>query len=371
MKKYMLTLSSIIIALTTNLCSLNAFAEKTSYIPNSVVCISCENELSNAALEMLQQQEVTVSEIVYNTENSNFGLQPYEINTFSADKSQVTIVESGLSEFVDVYGIEADSDEKVYLSEYAEWSSDNLNVVFADRGRLLAIGSGDAEVSVKYGQFELIIYVTVQSDVDYESIIARNNMARDMTSEQRLRYVGNANSMVNCSWTPSANLTGWRSGYVFYAGQSYRGIPYSQTVNQVNKEGFLNSLGNSNFYSTYYNSQNVAMPRYGNDCSGFVSMAYEIPRQNTTQFINGVKNGTYKRIGSYDPNNLTRDALLSSYANMTAGDALVKEGHALFVASNMSGESYCIMYEQTPYYAQTTRWTYAELANGGYMPFSK
>lgn len=367
----MFVLTGIIIALMVNLFSLNVFAEKTNNVSNSVVRIFCENGLDDYALDVLQQQGITVAEVVYNTERSNVGLLPYEINSLLVDQTQVTIVESGSSEFVDVYGIEKNSSEKVYLSEYAEWLSNDLSVVFADRGRLLAIGSGDAKVSVKYGQFELVIDVTVQSEVNYDSIIARNNMARDMTNEQRLRYVGNADRMANCSWTPSANLTGWRSGCVFYAGQSYRGIPYSQTVNQVNKEGFLNSMSNSDFYSTYYNSDNVAMPRYGNDCSGFVSMAYEIPRQTTTKFINGVKNGSYKRIGSYDPNNLSRDALISSYASMTAGDALVKEGHALFVASNMSGESYCIIYEQTPYYAQTTRWTYTDLANGGYMPFSK
>lgn len=56
---------------------------------------------------------------------------------------------------------------------------------------------------------------------------------------------------------------------------------------------------------------------------------------------------------------------------MVAGDALVKSGHAMFVANNVSSEGYCLMYEQTPGRAQTTRWTYSSLAAGGYMPFSK
>ena len=50
---------------------------------------------------------------------------------------------------------------------------------------------------------------------------------------------------------------------------------------------------------------------------------------------------------------------------------MVKSGHAMFVANNVSSENYCLMYEQTPGHAQTTKWTYSSLAAGGYMPFSK
>lgn len=37
---------------------------------------------------------------------------------------------------------------------------------------------------------------------------------------------------------------------------------------------FLAAMSNSDFYTTYYNSNNVAMPRYGNDCSAFVAICW-------------------------------------------------------------------------------------------------
>ncbi len=188
---------------------------------------------------------------------------------------------------------------------------------------------------------------------------------------QRVRYVSNASGMVSYQWTPTQTLTGWRGQYTFVAGTSYRGIPYSQTPHQTNLASFQTALEKSDFYSTYANAAGVVMPRYGNDCSGVVSFAYEIPRQNTTQFVNSLKNGSYHIVGSYDPNNVTTSDLLNSYPSMIAGDALVKQGHAMFVANNVSSEGYCLMYEQTPGRAQTTKWTYSSLAAGGYMPFSK
>ncbi|MGN0386661.1 MAG: hypothetical protein ACI4EX_12370 [Lachnospiraceae bacterium] len=244
-------------------------------------------------------------------------------------------------------------------------------MVYADRGRLLAEGAGEATIKVTYGEFEETIKVKVKKDVDYTNLLENSISTYNMTNEQRVRYVQNANDMVSYRWTPTQTLTGWNGNYTFNAGTTYNGIPYTQSPNQTNLSAFKSALSKTDFYSTYTNTSGVMMPRYGNDCSGFLSFAYELPRQNTTQFVNGVKNGTYRRIGSYDPNNITQSDLLNSYPQMVAGDALVKSGHAMFVANNVSSEGYCLMYEQTPGRAQTTRWTYSSLAAGGYMPFSK
>lgn len=77
--------TGIIIALMVNLFALSVFAEETSYVLNDVVCVSSENGLGNYDLEVLQQQGATVAEAVYNTESSNVGLLPYEINSFLVD----------------------------------------------------------------------------------------------------------------------------------------------------------------------------------------------------------------------------------------------------------------------------------------------
>lgn len=316
------------------------------------------------------EEAVTAAEVAYNTEENVIGQTPYDISALFISKDTVEIQYTGESEFVDVYGTDADGKE-YYVSEYAVWTSSNNDVVFADRGRLLAQGVGTAVVTASYNDYQKSIVVTVKEAIDYDAMLADSISTYDMTTAQRTRYVSNANSMVNYSWTPTQTLTGWKGNYTFKAGTTYSGIPYSQTPNQTNLADFKTALSASDFYNTYTSSAGVIMPRYGNDCSGFVSFAYEIPRQNTTQFIYSLTHGSYKVIGSYDPNDVTTSDLLASYPEMTAGDALVKSGHAMFVANNVSSEEYCLMYEQTPGRAQTTRWSYSDLAAGGYMPFSK
>lgn len=326
--------------------------------------------LTNAKENVDMNRELKTMAIEkYDTENNVIGQMPYAVNRLIVTKDEIIIQYSGESEFVDAIGI--DTDGKTYfLSEYAVWESSDSNVVYADRGRILAENVGNAIVTVSYGEYKQQIQVSVKEHVNYETILAGTFDLQNMTNEQRLRYVQNANSMVNYKWTPTQNLTGWKGNYVFKAGTTYSGIPYTQSPNQTNLAAFQGALTKSDFYSTYTNSSGK-MPRYGNDCSGFLSFAYEIPRQTTAQFVNGIKSGTYKKIGSYDPNNLKQNDLLSSYSKLTAGDAVVKSGHAMFVANNVSSENYCLMYEQTPGHAQTTKWTYSSLVAGGYMPFSK
>ncbi len=338
----------------------------------ALVCIVMSSTLMTNAQDIspVTEESVTLAEVTYNTEENVIGQTPYSINELFVSNDTVEIQYTGESEFIDVYGTDLNGTE-YYVSEYAIWTSSNNDVVFADRGRLLAQGVGTAIVTASYGDYQKSITVTVKETIDYDALLGNSISTFDMTSAQRTRYVNNANNMVNYQWTPTKTLTGWKGNYTFTAGTTYRGIPYSQTPNQTNLAAFQTALSASDFYSTYTNSDGVIMPRYGNDCSGFVSFAYELPRQNTTQFVNSLKNGAYEIIGSYNPNNVTTSDLLASYPEMTAGDALVKSGHALFVANNVSSEGYCLMYEQTPGRAQTTRWSYSSLATGGYMPFSK
>ena len=275
--------------------------------------------LTNAKENVDMNRELKTMAIEkYDTENNVIGQMPYAVNRLIVTKDEIIIQYSGESEFVDAIGI--DTDGKTYfLSEYAVWESSDSNVVYADRGRILAENVGNAIVTVSYGEYKQQIQVSVKEHVNYETILAGTFDLQNMTNEQRLRYVQNANSMVNYKWTPTQNLTGWKGNYVFKAGTTYSGIPYTQSPNQTNLADFQEALTKSDFYSTYTNSSGK-MPRYGNDCSGFLSFAYEIPRQTTAQFDYGLKSGTYIQIGSYDPNNLKQNDLLSSYSKLTAGD---------------------------------------------------
>ncbi len=167
-------------------------------------------------------------------------------------------------------------------------------------------------------------------------------------------------------------MTGWRAGYTFKAGSRQTGIPYTQAYGgQCNCDEFIGAMSNSDFYTVKYqavgNDPSVAMPMYGNDCSAFVAICWGLTyngngRYNTTKLYN-----EYDSLGEYD--------------NLKRGDAVVSKsaGHAFIVFQNWAipptgspiTTSYTSCYEQTPYNAKLTFWTYAQLQSGEYKPISK
>lgn len=62
---------------------------------------------------------------------------------------------------------------------------------------------------------------------------------------------------------------------------------------------------------------NYNSPRYGNDCSAFVTYCWGIPRQNTATFITKMNNKTYKK---------RKNAQASS-----PGDAFLQKGHIIML----------------------------------------
>lgn len=49
------------------------------------------------------------------------------------------------------------------MSEYAVWDSSDCDVVYADRGRILAENVGNAVVTVSYGEYKQQIQVSVKN----------------------------------------------------------------------------------------------------------------------------------------------------------------------------------------------------------------
>jgi hypothetical protein len=192
------------------------------------------------------------------------------------------------------------------------------------------------------------------------------------SSAERDSILAKASAMYNFTWVPTRNVRGWKGNTTFEAGKSYRGMPYSQTAYQKDNTGFLNALSNDSTFYDDYTRFDIIMPKYGSDCSGYVSFAFGISRQTTASFITGIKNGTYPKVGSYNANSPSYNDLYNAYGSLQYGDAVVKDGHAFLIAHSYgsSGTSY-ICYEQTPPSAQYTIWTRSDLANKGYMPFSK
>lgn len=223
-----------------------------------------------------------------------------------------------------------------------------------------------------------VINVTVKEDISEELLNAidrvseGNTVARvlDETSEERQSIVAKARNMTNVAWTPTKTLIGWKGKYTFEAGKVYTGVPYSQTEYQCDEEDFLAAMNSSDFYSSYtrtINGVTNVMPKYGSDCSGFVSFAWGISRVTTATLY------TYPSIGGYE--------------NLQAGDAVVYRvlvgdewlGHAMLVSTNFQtppegsgySEPYVVCYEQNKDKALVSFHTYTSLTNNNYKAISK
>lgn len=225
---------------------------------------------------------------------------------------------------------------------------------------------GETQVEVLYGSHSQTIDVIVKKAIDIAYIIDELN-AYQLMANSGADATAIGKEMVEYQWTPTSNMRGWRDGKTFYANQTYTGIPYSQTANQVDKSGFASAMNQPDFYDDYTRFS-IIMPKYGNDCPGFVSFCWGISRKTTSDFVNGIKDGTYTKVGTYNADNPTLTSLKTSYRNLSPGNAVVKSGHTFLIASN-DRTSKVYVYEQTPYTAVYTSWTYDDLANAGYMPF--
>lgn len=320
-----------------------------------------------------QDDSVPYSLLNYGTEEIHTGEEPYTITDFYVTVNSVTLEKTGVSEFVDAKGVLEDG-SIVDLSKYAYWDSSDVSIVIADQGRILAQNAGSATVQVSYGEYSDSISVTVLNTVDTLQLIEQMSIsALAYGNEERIADLTRAANMINMIWTPTQNVTGWKGGKIFSAGVPYAGMPYSQTPNQMGSpEAFLSAMGNSDFYTVYTDASGRKMPRYGNDCSGFVSLSWNIGRYNTTGLKNGIISGQFPKVGSYNVSAPSTSDLISSYAFLVPGDAVVVGGsHTFMIAYNDIANQKVQCYEQTPYNAQVTEWTYSAMANGKYLPFTK
>lgn len=334
--------------------------------------ISFAAELETAAEENISE-DVPYSLVNYSTEELHTGEEPYELTDMYLTENAVTLEKTGVSEFVDAKGILTDGSIED-ISRYAIWESSDTEVAIADQGRILAQSKGDAIITVKYGSYSASFPVTVEETVDTVQLMEQLSLsAYSYGNDERIADLSRAASMINIAWTPSKNLTGWKGGKTFSAGTTYAGVPYSQTPNQIGTaQAFVSALSKTDFYTVYTDSNGRKMPRYGNDCSGFVSLSWNIGRYTTTSLKNGIVSGTFPKVGSYNVSSPTVTELKTAYASLVPGDAVVVGGnHTFMIAYNDIANQKVQCYEQTPYNAQVTEWTYTKMANAKYLPFSK
>lgn len=242
-------------------------------------------------------------------------------------------------------------------------------------GRIIAVDKGSTSILVTYEGFTEKINVTVLDKINLESLLyTSNGDSKSLSSDERDDIISKASAMYNVYWTPTVNnIRGWKNKYTFTVGNSYH-IPYSQTAYQVDDLGFENAFENyqsTGFYNNYtrvIDGSTIIMPKYGNDCSGFVSFCWGISRHTTSGFISGINSGDFEKVGSYDNSNPSYDDLMTSYESLQYGDAVVTGGHTFLIGNNFADSVIC--YEQTPYYVQITLWDYEDLANNDYRPFT-
>jgi len=135
---------------------------------------------------------------------------------------------------------------------------------------------------------------------------------------KREDVINRAKAMVEVEWTPKYNIKNTDGNYTFKKGETYIGIPYTMDVYQVSSV--------SDFEAKIKTSKEI----YGNDCSGFVSIAWGIARQTTLSIFNSLKSGS--KLNGH---------LISqiNWEDLKPGDALLRE--------NGKGEGHIILYDNT------------------------
>lgn len=309
------------------------------------------------------------------------------VQSIETESAEVEIEMVGESAFLTVTGT-LDSGEIIDLTDLADFTSDDLDIVFPYRGRLLAKGVGEATVKISYQELETEVEVTVKAPLtlpDNIPVVASNNVD-----------ISIASGMVYCTWTPRKLMKSWVDSdegtyQEYYPGSSYTGILYTQ--NDWNTEDeFMAAVALDDFYVPLQRTgmaNGFTQPKYGNDCSGFLSIAWGLSyRYNTKTFRDGIINGTFEQVGDYTPQDaqstnyivLTelRRELLTAYESLQQGDAVVHredtgagKGHTFIIFMNDVSAKKIYAFEQTNPKAELTVWTYSKLAGDCYLPFRK
>lgn len=227
----------------------------------------------------------------------------FEVEDILLEMSHIDLEETGRVCFIDPIAAYTDGSYQ-NITNIANWYTSDENVVSIYNGQLIANQSGNAIVTLTYQDITKNISVSVLNTVNPAEIIetlSYNDSATTFNSSttDRNTIISTAKSMVEMTWTPTQNLTGWK-GSIFSQGKTVTGMPYSQTPYQKDKNGFLSSMSNGDFYSVYIDAKQRSMPRYGNDCSGFLSFSWGISRTTTQGFLKGISDGTYSTVGGTD-----------------------------------------------------------------------
>ncbi len=162
----------------------------------------------------------------------------------------------------------------------------------------------------------------------------------------------NADFMIDQTWSPKKSFSNFQVGTTYQPyqqGVTYKGVAYSQNNPQENWPEFLALVNNTAGGEV----------GYGNDCSGFASICWQLTGRNTTATFES-------RLGTY----WTSLGAVGSAATtpLLSGDALNRaSSHIILFYKYESGGLRSM--EQTPDNAQRRLWSYSSLAN--YRPIRR
>ena len=159
-----------------------------------------------------------------------------------------------------------------------------------------------------------------ESDINLASIETRD------VSQGVKNIVKRAKQMTDIEWTPKQDIVGWAYEFTYYAGVTYKGLPYGQPTNaygcrgdyvpwEVTLDKFLAAVNNEDslIYTSYAN-YNSRAPYYSVDCSGFVSWAWDLPVRTTASGL--LSYATLVSTSSYEYAEIG-DCLLNTSAHVT------------------------------------------------------
>lgn len=174
----------------------------------------------------------------------------------------------------------------------------------------------------------------------------------------RAEMQSRALSMVDLQWSPAYTFyNDWRvgNGQWHYAGTAYRGVTYSQNALWIDRAGFLGQLASLTGHGSYR--------AFGNDCSAFVSIVWQLPSRWSTHVFHSDANGSRNYVhplGGYGS---------GAHVGLMRGDAFNHQtAHILLFDSYAPGGGINSL-EQTPPAATRRYWSWSSLA--GYQPIRR
>ncbi len=320
------------------------------YLPSSMINYTIDNKVINQSL-------MDIVEIIVSNENVEIEANMY-------------------SEYIDVFG-KLENGKYINITDEVVCEFEDKSIAMWIYGRILAEKKGTTTAVLKYNGQSKEIKITVKNQINPDSDTAIENAfvgetndinaVKDPNLDERLNILSIAKEMIDMEWTPTKTLCAYGDHDAFVAGTKYTGMPYTQFHIQSTHDEFFDAFNNSSsndFYESYTNSSKITMPRYGNDCSGFVSICWGLSwngawrnRWNTTDFGDAIDNGTY--------------ATIDDYADLKPGDALLRNGHIMLVRYVTASSSNVTVYEQTDRAAHESVYTFDCLEKCKYKGFTK